>query len=111
MGTMALLLLSIMFGCVLALTSCFIWASKHTHTFMQRRVLLSKHSSDELVCPFVFGCRMLTSSSFIILNALHGVYHGVHECALLIFVCWFNSINYWRWPTEGIRRYADVLCS
>lgn len=95
-----------LFTVVLCMTACFIPISKWTHYVLQHRYKDIKRTV--LICPLVFSCRMLTSSSLAVFNVLHGYYNGIHDCSTIIFVCWVNSVNYWRYPTQGIRRNMDI---
>lgn len=63
----------------------------------------------KFVCPLVYACRMLTSSSLFIFNILHGYYNGLNDCSTWILLCWINSLNYWRYPVNGIRRNIDLV--
>ena len=103
---MALLLVPL-FAVVQFLTACFILASKWTYSMLWYKGL----KESVLVCPFAYGCRMLTSSSVLILNVMHGYFNGLHDCSMWILVCWINSINYWRFPTSGFRRFIDIFSS
>ena len=63
----------------------------------------------KFVCPLNYACRMFTSSTLFIFNILHGYYNGLHDCSTWILLCWINSLNYWRYPIEGIRRNIDLV--
>ena len=97
-----------LFAAVLLSTSLFVWASESTHQFM-KQFKQKQLDNARFVCPFIFACRMLTSSSLLILNVIHGLYCGTFDCAALIFVSWLTSLNYWRHPTEGMRRVIDLI--
>lgn len=97
-----------LFAAVLLSTTFFVWASSSTHRFMKQ--LKGKEvGNGHFVCPFEFACRMLTSSSLLILNVIHGIYCRTFDCAAIIFVSWLTSLNYWRHPTEGMRRIVDLI--
>ena len=97
-----------LFSGVLSSTALCVWASKLTYQFM-RELKGKEIEKARFVCPYEFACRMLTSSSFLILNVIHGLYCGTFDCAALIFVSWLTSLNYWRHPTEGMRRIIDLV--
>ena len=131
---MSVRLLSSLMCVIFCLTTCFVMLSKWTFLFLKAHrggnnstnSVSSKSSknsmssmssttanagNDELVCPPKYYARMLTSSFLFLINVIQGYYKGLFDCSTWILVCWMNSINYWRFPTPGMRRNIDLLSS
>jgi hypothetical protein len=87
------------------LTRFFIILSKYLNTIYPHY-----HINSNTVCPSECSCRMITSSFFFIITSIHAFCHQLYDISFTTFICWVNSINYWRFPTFGARRYTD-LCS
>ncbi len=101
-----MLLLFSMFVAVMQFTLCFVLLSKYVYKLQTKYVNFRK--KDKLILPPIYASRLLTSSAVFLFNAIHAYYNNIVDCALIIFICWVNSLNYWRYPTKGFRRNIDI---
>ena len=97
-----------LFGNVLCLTHFVVsYASKWTSKILFQ----NKTTTSNSVISIQYAPRMFTSSLLLLHNAIYAYSIGITDCALFIFVCWMNSINYWRNPIYGFRRNIDLVSS
>ena len=94
-------ILFVLFIIIFLLSGAVLWLSKY--------LPIEEETQSILVCPLQYARRMFLSSFLLLINVLDGYYEGIYDCSLIIFICWINSLNYWRLPTHGIRRNIDVI--
>ena len=64
--------------------------------------------AEKLVLPLVYSRRIYYVSFLTLLSTSMSLYLGLYDCVFVTTAVFLNSINYWRHPTYGIRRYCDM---
>lgn len=65
------------------------------------------HVDDLILSPDL--ARILWYTSWLTLGSgLYAVWRGAYALAVLTLAIFLTSINYWRWPDRGLRRYVDM---
>lgn len=63
---------------------------------------------DELVLPPDLSRILWWTSWLTFGSGLYAVWRGAYGLAVLTMAIFLTSINYWRWPDRGLRRYVDM---
>ena len=63
---------------------------------------------DELVLPQDLSWILWWTSWMTFGSGLYAVWRGAYGLAALTMAIFLTSINYWRWPDMGLRRYVDM---
>jgi hypothetical protein len=56
------------------------------------------------------GRWILWASLLIPLSVVHAAYRNLYMLAFIDAIGFLTTVNYWRRPTHGIRRTADIIC-
>jgi hypothetical protein len=68
----------------------------------------SKSKEDLLIVPQDHGYYMCIMSSLYLLSGIYALKGGNYGFAIGPLGVWFNSVNFWRNPTYGLRRNIDI---
>ena len=65
----------------------------------------------KLVLPPEYSRRILAASTLMSFSVASAMYNRCYDNAFLAFLVLGTSINYWRLPLLGMRRYFDMACA
>lgn len=88
------------------------WPAQVSGDVAERRTIVQLMASrGKLVLPPIYSRRILMASTLMCTSVASALYNRLPDNAMLAVLVLCSSVNYWRHPVLGARRYFDMVCA